>query len=194
MKLICFLLGLMIAGSSARAEDITAMISQYRREHGLPAVKTDAKLTAVAQRQAQAMASSGIMDHDVAGSFSTRISGTNTASAAENIAAGTKTWADTLRIWKASPGHNTNLLRPDADILGVAVAHNENTRYKTYWAMVIGRKQTKRDAVMAATPSLPSSASGGGKGRGGVKERTTEEPSVGTLLTGAVTRLRNLLQ
>jgi hypothetical protein len=192
MKLICLLLGLTIAVSSARAEDITAMISQYRREHGLPAVKTDAKLTAVAQRQAQAMASSGIMDHDVAGSFATRISGTNTASAAENIAAGTKTWADTLRIWKDSPGHNTNLLRPDADIIGVAVAHNDNTRYKTYWAMVIGRKPTKRDAVMAATPTLPSPASGGGKGGGGVR-RTPEQSSVGTLLTSTVNRLRNLL-
>jgi hypothetical protein len=194
MKLICFLLGLMIAGSSARAEDITAMISQYRREHGLPAVKTDARLTAVAVRQAQAMASSGIMDHDVAGSFASRIAGVNTASAAENIAAGTKTWADTLRIWKASPGHNTNLLRPDADIVGVAVAHNENTRYKTYWAMVIARKQTKRDAVMAATPTLPSPASWGGKGGGGVRvRRTEEESSVGTLFTSAVNRLRNLL-
>jgi hypothetical protein len=196
MKLICFLLGLMIAGSSARAEDITAMISQYRREHGLPAVKTDARLTAVAVRQAQAMASSGIMDHDVAGSFASRIAGVNTASAAENIAAGTKTWADTLRIWKASPGHNTNLLRPDADIVGVAVAHNENTQYKTYWAMVIARKQTKRDAVMAATPTLPSPASWGGKGGGGVRvrvRRTEEESSVGTLFTSAVNRLRNLL-
>jgi hypothetical protein len=194
MKLICFLLGLMVAVSSARADDITAMISQYRREHGLPAVKTDAKLTAVAVRQAQAMASSGVMDHDVAGSFASRIAGVNTASAAENIAAGTKTWADTLRIWKASPGHNTNLLRPDADILGVAVAHNENTRYKTYWAIVIARKQTKRDAVMAATPTLPSPASGGGKGGGGVRvRRTQEESSVGTLFTGAVNRLRNLL-
>jgi hypothetical protein len=194
MKLICFLLGLMIAGSSARAEDITAMISQYRREHGLPAVKTDARLTAVAVRQAQAMASSGVMDHDVAGSFASRIAGANTASAAENIAAGTKTWTDTLRIWQASPGHNTNLLRPDADIVGVAVAHNENTRYKTYWAMVIARKPTKRDAVMAATPSLPSPASGGGKGGGEVRvRRTQEESSVGTLFTGAVNRLRNLL-
>jgi Cysteine-rich secretory protein family len=194
MKRICFLLGLMIAVSSARAEDITAMISQYRREHGLPAVKTDAKLTAVAVRQAQAMASSGIMDHDVAGSFASRIAGANTASAAENIAAGTKTWADTLRIWKASPGHNTNLLRPDADIVGVAVAHNENTRYKTYWAMVIARKPTKRDAVIAATPSLPSPASGGGKGGGGVRvRRTQEESSVGTLFTSAVNRLKSLL-
>ena len=75
MKLICFLLGIMLAVSSACADDITTMISQYRREHGLPAVKTDARLTAVALRQAQAMASSGIMDHDVAGSFASRIAG-----------------------------------------------------------------------------------------------------------------------
>src|SRR5215831_9208746 len=109
MKLICLLLGMVIAASSARAEDITAMISQYRREHGLPAVKTDAKLTAVAVRQAEAMAKSGVMDHVVAGSFASRIAGANANSAAENIAAGTKTWADTLRIWKGSPGHNANL-------------------------------------------------------------------------------------
>ena len=184
MKLICFLLGLMIAGSSARAEDITAMISQYRREHGLPAVKTDARLTAVAVRQAQAMASSGIMDHDVAGAFASRIPGTNMASAAENIAAGTKTWADTLRIWKASPGHNTNLLRPDADIVGVAVAHNENTRYKTYWAMVIARKEAKRRPEIAAGPDAGPRVK---------VRRTPDESSVGTLLTGAVNRLRNLL-
>src|SRR5262249_56885095 len=78
MKLICFLLGMVIAASSARAEDITAMISQYRREHGLAAVKTDAKLTAVALRQAPATAKSGVMDHDVAGSFASRIAGANT--------------------------------------------------------------------------------------------------------------------
>jgi hypothetical protein len=212
MKLIGFLLGVMIAVSSARADDITAMISQYRREHGLPAVKTDAKLTAVAVRQAQAMARTGIMDHDVAGSFASRIAGANTDSAAENIAAGTKTWADTLRIWKGSPGHNNNLLRPDADSLGVAVASNENTRYKFYWAMVIGRKEVSRRREMAAS-SLPSSERGrfahtredaGGtpalpekKGGGGARERSTqrstEESSVGGLLMRAVTPLRNLL-
>ena len=130
MKLICFLLGVMLVVSAARADDITAMISQYRREHGLPAVKTDAKLTAVAVRQAQAMASAGVLDHNVAGAFASRIAGTNTDSAAENIAAGTKTWADTLRIWKESAGHNANLLRADADSLGVAVAYNNNTRYQ----------------------------------------------------------------
>ena len=201
MKLVCFLFGMMIAASCAHADDITAMISQYRREHGLRAVKTDAKLTAVAVRQAQAMAKTGIMDHDVAGSFASRIAGANIDSGAENIAAGTKTWADTLRIWKESPGHDRNLLRPDADSIGVAVARNENTRYKVYWAMVIGRKEVKMRAVAATSLSVPAPASGGGKDRSVAKERSThrstqrstEESSVGALLMRAVTPLRNLL-
>ncbi len=192
MKGICFPLGVVLAVSSARAEDITAMISQYRREHGLPAVKTDAGLTAVAVRQAQAMARAGVLDHDVAGSFATRIASTNTDSAAENIAAGTKTWADTLRIWKESPGHNRNLLRADADSIGVAVAYNENTRYKAYWAMVIGHKEVKR-RVQTVAASIPSSASKGSKGSGSARERATDESSVGTLVTRAITSLRNLL-
>jgi len=136
-------LGILLAAPIARAEDVAAMISQYRREHGLSAVKTDAQLTAVAERQARAMAASGIMDHSVAGAFVTRISGAGTDSAGENIAAGTKTWVDTLRIWKASPGHNENLLRSNADIVGVAVARNDATHYKTFWAMVIGHKEAR---------------------------------------------------
>jgi uncharacterized protein YkwD len=190
MKLIWFLLGMMVAISCARAEDITAMISQYRREHGLPAVKTDAKLTAVAVRQAQAMATSGIMDHDVAGSFASRIASANMTPAAENIAAGTKTWADTLRIWKESAGHNKNLLLANADSIGVAVARNESTRYKVYWAMVIGRKETKLRAEMSGGPDAGPRVK---VRRTEDKARTTEESSVGTLLTGAVNRLRNLL-
>jgi len=187
MKLICCLFVVTFAASAAHANDITAMISQYRREHGLPAVRTDAKLTAVAVRQAQAMAAAGIMEHDVAGSFASRIAGANADSAAENIAAGTKTWADTLRIWKESPGHNANLLRPDADSLGVAVAYNENTRYKAYWAMVIGHKEVARRL---------GSATGYDRGTRAAKRATkesTEESSVGTLLMRAVTPLRNLL-
>jgi hypothetical protein len=64
--------------------------------------------------------------------------------AAENIAAGTKTWAETLRMWQHSPGHNANLLQSKADIVGVAVARNEQTRYKTYWAMVIAEQPPQK--------------------------------------------------
>ncbi len=47
-------------------------------------------------------------------------------------------------MWQSSPGHNANLLQSKADIVGVAVAHNEQTRYKTYWAMVIAEKPSKK--------------------------------------------------
>jgi uncharacterized protein YkwD len=177
---ICFLVATTLAAVSARAEDVTAMISQYRREHGLPAVKVDPKLTAVAERQAQAMARSGIMDHDVDGSFASRISGANLVAGAENIAAGTKTWSDTLRIWKESAGHNKNLLTPGADIVGVAVARNENTGYKVYWAMVIGRRDVKHKPGMVAASSGPNALAA--------------DSSLTEWVNNAITSIKNLLQ
>lgn len=132
-----------ILSTLAHAEDMAEMISRYRREHGLSVVKTDPQLTAIAERQAKAMAASGVMDHDVAGPFSSRIAGARTGMAAENIAAGTSTWADTFHMWQRSPGHNANLLLAKADSVGVAVVRNEQTRYKTFWAMVIADKAPK---------------------------------------------------
>ena len=149
------LLGVAVAITStlAYADDMAEAISRYRREHGLSTVKTDPQLTAIAERQAKAMAASGIMDHSVAGAFSSRISGVNANRAAENIAAGAKTWAETFRIWQNSPGHNANLLQPRADSVGVAVARNEQTRYKIFWAMVIAEKAPKEKEIRVATAS-----------------------------------------
>jgi uncharacterized protein YkwD len=144
MKTVLLGAVVVITATLAHAEDMAEMISQYRHAHGLSAVKTDPQLTAIAERQAKAMAASGTMDHNVAGSFAARISGARTDMAAENIAAGTRTWAETFHMWQTSPGHNANLLQSKADIVGVAVAHNEQTRYKAYWAMVIAAKPSKK--------------------------------------------------
>jgi uncharacterized protein YkwD len=133
-----------ISSKDMASEGMAELISQYRHAHGLSTVKTDPQLTAIAERQAKAMAASGIMDHSVAGPFTSRMSGARTGMAAENIAAGTKTWAETFRMWQTSPGHNANLLQSKADIVGVAVARNEQTRYKTYWAMVIAERPSKK--------------------------------------------------
>ena len=138
-----FVVGLAVTATLAHAEDMAAMVSQYRREHGLSAVKTDPQLTEIAERQAKAMAASGIMDHSVAGSFASRIAPAHTGRAAENIAAGTKTWAETFRAWQTSPGHDANLLQPQADSIGIAVARNDRTQYKTFWALVIADRSAK---------------------------------------------------
>jgi uncharacterized protein YkwD len=142
-EVIGFVVGLVVTATLAHAEDMAAAVSQYRREHGLSAVKTDPQLTEIAERQAKAMAASGIMDHSVAGSFASRIAPAHTGRAAENIAAGTKTWAETFRAWQTSPGHNANLLQAQADSIGIAVARNDKTQYKTFWALVIADKSAK---------------------------------------------------
>jgi uncharacterized protein YkwD len=157
------------AATLAHAEDdMAAMISQYRREHGLSTVKTDPQLTAIAERQAQAMAATGIMDHSVAGSFSSRIAGARTGAAAENIAVGSKTWADTFRMWQKSPGHNANLLQAEADSVGVAFVRNDQTRWKTYWAMVIADKSPKKKGRKVTADA----AAGGGN----ASSATSEDP------------------
>jgi uncharacterized protein YkwD len=149
-KVVCLVAGLVVTATLAQAEDMAAMVSQYRREHGLSAVKTDPQLAEIAERQAKAMAAAGIMDHNVAGSFGSRIAGAHTGRAAENIAAGTKTWAETLRAWQTSPGHNANLLQPQADSIGIAVARNDQTQYKTFWALVIADKSAKKEHKRSA--------------------------------------------
>src|SRR5262245_19560517 len=73
MKTVLLGAVVVITATLAHAEDMAEMISQYRHAHGLSAVKTDPQLTAIAERQAKAMAASGVMDHNVAGSFAARI-------------------------------------------------------------------------------------------------------------------------
>jgi uncharacterized protein YkwD len=152
MRIICLVFGLLVTTTLARAEDVASMISQYRQAHGLAAVRTDAELTAVAEQQARAMAKSGVMDHNVAGPFATRVANVRVGRAGENLAEGTKTWAETMQRWEASSGHNANLLLSDATHVGVAVAYNEQT-HEAFRALVIGRKVEKR--AFEPTPFNP---------------------------------------
>jgi uncharacterized protein YkwD len=69
MKTVSLSVAMAIMSTLAHADDMAEMISRYRREHGLSAVRTDPQLTAIAERQAKAMAASGILDHGVGGSF-----------------------------------------------------------------------------------------------------------------------------
>jgi len=59
----------------AMAGGYASEISAYRRAHGLPAVRSDSRLGAVALKQARAMASSGTVSHSAGGNFATRVAG-----------------------------------------------------------------------------------------------------------------------
>jgi uncharacterized protein YkwD len=117
----------------------TAKLNAYRAEKGLNPLRLDSTLTAMADRQAQAMAQSGTMSHDVAGSLSARLaaSGIN-APIGENLGAGYMSFDEALAGWRASAGHDANLLMPGATRFGIALARNPSAGYGAYWAMEVG--------------------------------------------------------
>jgi Cysteine-rich secretory protein family len=134
-------------GSPASAEPSPAsMISEFRAKHGEGGVVIDATLSRIALDQARAMAAKDRLDHDVLGSFNSRMAPAKAGRAAENIAFGHDGFAKTLDQWINSAGHRKNLLLPKATRVGVASAKSATSR--TYWAMVIaGDYETPRPAA-----------------------------------------------
>jgi uncharacterized protein YkwD len=121
----------------ASAADYASAISAYRRAHGLPAVRLDSRLNAVALKQARAMASTGTVSHSAGGNFPVRIAGLRKYLAGENIGAGFRTFSEMLKQWEDSAGHRENLLMVGARKIGVASVDNAKSPYGRFWAMVI---------------------------------------------------------
>jgi uncharacterized protein YkwD len=122
---------------TAAAGDYASEISAYRRAHGLPAVKPDGRLAALALTQARAMAVSGAVSHSAAGNFAVRVAPLRKSRAAENIGAGFLTFSEMLKQWEESTGHRENLLMAGARRVGVASVDNPKSPYRKFWAMVI---------------------------------------------------------
>ena len=131
---LVFSLGFIV---TAAAADYAGAISAYRRAHGLPAVKPDGGLAAVALKQARAMAASGSVSHNAAGNFAVRVAPLRKSRAAENIGAGFLTFSEMLKQWEDSSGHRENLLMAGARRIGVASVDNPKSPYRKFWAMVI---------------------------------------------------------
>jgi Cysteine-rich secretory protein family len=123
------------------------MISHFRAQHGEGRVTLDAALNRIAQAQATAMASKDVLDHDVLGSFNSRVASAGAGRAAENIAYGYDSFAKTLGQWIESSGHRKNLLLPGASKVGVAHAVSSST-HRTYWAMEIAGGYERAPSTM----------------------------------------------
>jgi uncharacterized protein YkwD len=123
-----------------------AALNAYRASHGLEATRLDPALTAMAQRQADAMVAGNKLSHEVAGSFTSRLtaSGVDTAEAGENLGAGHYSLEEAMTGWRNSPEHNANLLMPKATRLGIAIAKDPRTHYGVYWAMELAAEPRVR--------------------------------------------------
>lgn len=118
------------------AAKAAAVISKYRKKHGLGPVTTDPRLMTIAEARAQTMAARGRLEH---GDIHQRImtSGFNPIIAAENIAAGQQTFEQAFAGWQESAPHCANMLLPEATHIGIAVAPSSKGLYKAYWSLVI---------------------------------------------------------
>lgn len=152
---IVLLLALPASSVAAAAASPAQLISEFRHKNGEGRVALDATLNAIALDQAKAMAAKDALDHDVLGSFTSRIARANAGRAAENIAYGYDSFDKTLTQWIASSGHRRNLLLAKATRVGVASATSATT-HRTYWAMEIAGDYDKRP-VGAGRPGRPAS-------------------------------------
>jgi uncharacterized protein YkwD len=123
--------------SDRDAKEAAALISSYRVSRGLSPVSADPTLNSAAAFQARAVAEAGSLSH---GAFSSRMDQFRIGGyAAENLSAGSATVGGAIGRWKASPGHNENLLMPQARRIGLARADSPGQGYGHYWALVLAQ-------------------------------------------------------
>jgi len=168
--LVALVVACAVSASPAVAASPAEMISQFRAQHGEGKVELDATLTSIAQQQAAAMAAKEALEHDVAGSFNSRVARSKAGLAAENIAYGYPDFPNTLKQWINSSGHRRNLLLHGATKVGIGSVRAGSGR--TYWAMVIAggydkpkpkakpqaAKPKAKPAQAAAAPAKPKPA------------------------------------
>lgn len=126
-----------VSVTSRDAAAAARLISAYRVAHGLSAVSADGGLNGAAAFQARAVAEAGKLSH---GAFTSRmVSFGIPGYSAENLSAGSDTVEGAIGRWKASSGHNENLLMPQARRIGLARADSPGYGYKHYWALVLAQ-------------------------------------------------------
>jgi len=125
-----------LSSSTSEAAQAASLISAYRVSKGLSPVTVDPRLNEAAEYQARVVAAAGKLSH---GSFLSRMEKFGIMGyAAENLSAGSSSVDGAVNRWKASPGHNSNLLMPEARRIGLARADAKGG-YGRYWALVLGQ-------------------------------------------------------
>jgi uncharacterized protein YkwD len=154
---ILLALAVLFSGLAAAEASPAEMISDFRLKHGGGRVTLDATLNRIALEQAKAMAAKDKLDHDVLGSFGSRIASAKAGRAAENIAFGYDSFEKTLEQWITSTEHRKNLLLPTASRVGVASAQSAAS-HRTYWAMEIAGDYEPLRPPVAAGKKAPLAA------------------------------------
>lgn len=126
---------------AAAARDL---INTYRKANGLKPVTLNVELTNAAKAHAKDLAKWDRISHygsDGSNPWDrVKRVGYNAKVAAENVGTGQVTFAEVMKGWQESPGHNRNLLMSDVDNMGIALVHEPKTEFKTFWVLALGSR------------------------------------------------------
>ena len=118
--------GVFASAATAAANDdadfpqrLAALVNQYRESHGRPALVVDATIASLAREHSVAMAKSGQLNHD---DFPSRVRRSRLAMCVENVGWNYRSPKGQFEGWRASPGHDRNMLDPRVDRIGIGTA------------------------------------------------------------------------
>jgi len=124
------------------AERARELVNAYRKEKGLRPLKLQPALTEAARAHSQDLAKWDRISHfgsDGSNPWDrVKRTGYSAKLAAENVGTGQATFEEVMKGWRASPGHNKNLLLTEAEHMGIALVQDPKTEFKTFWTLVIG--------------------------------------------------------
>jgi uncharacterized protein YkwD len=128
-------------GTRLDAERARDLVNAYRKANGMRPLKLQPALTEAARAHSRDLAKWDRISHfgsDGSNPWDrVKRAGYHAKLAAENVGTGQVTVDEVLKGWQASPGHNKNLLLPDAEHMGIALVQDPKTEFKTFWTLVI---------------------------------------------------------
>ena len=118
-------------------------INQYRVSNGRAPLRVSVSLTNASKWMSNDMATKNYFSHtdSLGRRFSLRLGAFGygfVTYKGENIAAGYASAASTFEQWRASYGHNNNMLNPNYTVIGIGRTYNANAMYRYYWTTDFG--------------------------------------------------------
>lgn len=146
MRVLLWLLLALVPTTAAAAHppldaeeiEFLRLLNEYRAAHGLPCLSASPTMNAAAAWMSEAMGTEDFFSHDEPSgrSFDERIGDfghDRWRTAGENIAAGQRTPREVFEAWRASPGHDRNMRRPEFRAIGIGREEVPGSRYRVYW-------------------------------------------------------------
>jgi uncharacterized protein YkwD len=106
------------SNSAEHPQRLAALVNQYRVSQGLPALKIDTTIAGLAREHSATMAKAGQLNHD---DFPSRVRRSGLAMCVENVGWNYRSPEGQFDGWRASPGHNRNMLDRRVDRVGIGI-------------------------------------------------------------------------